>query len=116
MAGLRGSFSVGGGSTKYVGHGSMKRPTTTTTGKPVTVAPRSSYQKPSKVVPSSGVAQTKPAPIKGTPKVSTTTTTPTTTTTAKKLSGPIKTIKKIKKAGADRQSMLDTIMSSPSMK
>ena len=103
--GLKGSYSVGGGKTKHVGSGSMKRPTTTT-------VPRSSYQAPSKIKPSSGVAQSKTTPIKGTPKVHTTTTTSrksTTTTTKKKGIGQAMQ-EKVQGAAQSRQSMLDEIM------
>ncbi len=103
--GLKGSYSVGGGKTKHVGSGSMKRPTTTTTSarpSTTTTAPRSSYQAPSKIKSSSGVAQYKTTPIKGTPKV------PTTTTT--KPRALIKDVEKARSAAQSRQSMLDEIM------
>lgn len=99
--GLKGSYSVGGGKTKHVGSGSMKRPKSTIPST-TTTKPRSSYQAPSKVKPSSGVAQPKTTPIKGTPKV------PTTTTT--KPRALIKDVKKARGAAQERQSMLDEIM------
>lgn len=104
--GLKGSYSVGGGKTKHVGSGSMKRPTSTTTSKP-----RSSYQAPSVIKPSSGVAQPKTTPIKGTPNVPTVpVTSRNITTTTTKNKGVRKAIKDIRSGAQSRQSMLDEIM------